>query len=172
MIWCNIFGNQNLNTDSTYYLQARHSVSIIHNTTVPIFAPGTTLKMMVMLMNYFCYAVDQQKAFSLVSSRDYCQKSASLQISDMPRAGFESLQKLSLGLAEWSCAVMITTTPWHNMMIVILFLFIYNNTFLLQTEVLMRLLIIKQNVTNVNNTRFLQCQTFISIQFENHEGIC
>ena len=42
------------------------------------------------------------------------QRSSPLQISDMPRRGFEPAQNLSPGLVEWSCAVVITTTPWHH----------------------------------------------------------
>ena len=49
--------------------------------------------------------VDQQKAFSLISSRDQCQWSSPSRISDTPRAGFQPAQNLSLGYVEWSCAV-------------------------------------------------------------------
>ena len=70
--------------------------------------------MMMMMMNCFCGMVDQQKAFSLISSRDHWQRSSPSRISDMPRAGFEPVQKLSLGFVEWSCAVVITTTPQHH----------------------------------------------------------
>ena len=59
----------------------------------------------------FCGMVDQRKAFSLTSSRGHCQRSSPSQISDTPWAGFEPAQKLSSGLVEWSCAVVITTTP-------------------------------------------------------------
>ena len=45
--------------------------------------------MMMMMMNCFCRMVDRQKALSLISVRDYCQSSSPLQISDMPRAGFQ-----------------------------------------------------------------------------------
>ena len=63
------------------------------------------------LMNCFCVMVDRRKAFSLISSRDHCQRSSLPRISDTPRAGFEPAQNLSSGLVEWSCAVVITTTP-------------------------------------------------------------
>ena len=70
-----------------------------------------------MMMNCFCGMVDRRKAFSLISSRDNCQRSSPSRISDTPRAGFEPAQNLSSGLVEWSCAVVITTTPWrHNIM--------------------------------------------------------
>ena len=67
--------------------------------------------MMMMMMNCFCGMVDWQKAFSLISSRDHCQRSSPLWISDTLRAGFEPAQNLISGLVEWSCAVLITTTP-------------------------------------------------------------
>ena len=41
------------------------------------------------LMNCFCGMVDRRKAFSLISSRDHCQRSSPSRISDTPRAGFE-----------------------------------------------------------------------------------
>ena len=66
-------------------------------------------------LNCFCGMVDQQKVFGLISSWDYCQRSSPSRISNMPRAGFEPAQNLSSGLVEWSCAVVITTTPrCHN----------------------------------------------------------
>ena len=40
--------------------------------------------MMMMMMSCFCGLVDQRKAFSLISSRDHCQRSSPLRISDMP----------------------------------------------------------------------------------------
>ena len=72
------------------------------------------------MMNCFCGMVDLRKAFSLISSRVHCQRSSPSRISDTPRAGFEPAQNLSSGLLEWSCAVVITTTPrrhyhcWKN----------------------------------------------------------
>ena len=64
-----------------------------------------------MMMNCFCGMVDRQKVFSLISSRDHCQWSSPSRISDTPRVGFEPAQSLSSGLVEWSCSVVITTTP-------------------------------------------------------------
>ena len=58
------------------------------------------IMMMMMMMNGFCGMVNRRKAFSLISSRDNCQRSSPLRISDTPRAAFESAQNLSLGLAE------------------------------------------------------------------------
>ena len=69
----------------------------------------------MMMMNCFCGMVDQRKAFSLISSRDHCHRSSPSWISDTPLAGSEPAQNLSSGLNEWSCAVVITTTPRrHN----------------------------------------------------------
>ena len=50
--------------------------------------------------NLFCGMVDRLKVFSYISSRDHCQRSLPLRISDTPRAGFEPAQNLSLGLVE------------------------------------------------------------------------
>ena len=53
-----------------------------------------------MMMNYFCGMVDQQKAFSIISSRDHCQRSSPLRISDTLQAGFEPAQILSSCFVE------------------------------------------------------------------------
>ena len=53
---------------------------------------------MMMMMNCFCCMVDRRKAFSLISSRNHCQRSWPSQISDTPRAGFEPAQNLNSGL--------------------------------------------------------------------------
>ena len=60
---------------------------------------------------FFCGMVDQWKAFSLIFSRDHCQRSSPSQISDTLQVGFEPAQNLSSGFVEWRCAVVITTTP-------------------------------------------------------------
>ena len=65
----------------------------------------------LMMMNGFCGMVNQRKAFSLISSRDHCQRSSPPWISDTLRAGYEPAQNLSSGFDEWSCAVVITTIP-------------------------------------------------------------
>ena len=65
----------------------------------------------MMMMNCSCGMVDRRKAFSLISSRDHCQRSSPSQISDTPLAGFEPAPNLSSGFVEWSWAVAITTTP-------------------------------------------------------------
>ena len=69
------------------------------------------MMMMMMMMNCFYAMVDLRKMFSLISSRNHCQRPSPPQISDKPRAGFETEQNLSSSLVEWSCAVVITTTP-------------------------------------------------------------
>ena len=63
----------------------------------------------------FCAMVDWRKAFSVISKRDHCQRSPPSPISGTPREGLEAAQNLSSGLVEWSCAVVITTTPWHQL---------------------------------------------------------
>ena len=64
----------------------------------------------LMMMNCFCGMVDRRKAFSLISNRDYCQRSSSSRISYTSRAGFEPAQNLSSGLKlYWSCTVVITS---------------------------------------------------------------
>ena len=71
---------------------------------------------LIMLMNWFCGLVDRRKASSFISSRDHCQRFSPSRISDTPRAGFEPAQNLSSGLVEWSCAVVISTTPRRHIM--------------------------------------------------------
>ena len=62
----------------------------------------------------FCGMVGRRKVFSLIFSRDHCQRSSPSGISDTPRAGFEPAQSLSSVLVEWCCAVVIAATPrWH-----------------------------------------------------------
>ena len=48
----------------------------------------------------FCGMFDRGKAFRLISSREHCQRSSPLGISDTPRAGFEPAQNPSSGLVE------------------------------------------------------------------------
>ena len=63
-----------------------------------------TMMMMMMMVNSFCGMVDRRKAFSLISSRNHCQRSSPSRISDTPWAGFEPAQNLSSGFVEWSLA--------------------------------------------------------------------
>ena len=67
--------------------------------------------MMMMMMNCFCSINYRRKAFSLISSRNHCQRSSPLRNSDTPLTGFEHAQNLTSGFVERSCAVVITTTP-------------------------------------------------------------
>ena len=48
----------------------------------------------------FCRMVDLRKEFSIISSRDHCQRSSPSQISDTPRIGFEPEQNLSSNFNE------------------------------------------------------------------------
>ena len=48
----------------------------------------------------FLRIVGQRKAFSLIFSRDHCQRSSPSRITVTPRAGFESAQNLSSGFVE------------------------------------------------------------------------
>ena len=48
--------------------------------------------MMMMMINYFCDMYDRGKAFSHISSWNYCQSFSPSQNSDTPQAGFESGQ--------------------------------------------------------------------------------
>ena len=63
----------------------------------------------IWMMNRFCGMVDRRKAFSLMTSRDHCQISSPSRISDTPRVGSEPVQRS--GFVEWSCTVVITTSP-------------------------------------------------------------
>ena len=58
------------------------------------------MMMMMMMMNCFRGMFDRRKVFSLISSRDHCQRSSPSRISDTPRAGFEPAQNLSSDLVE------------------------------------------------------------------------
>ena len=62
----------------------------------------------------FCGMVDRRKEFSLISSRDHCQRSSPSRISNTSQAGFEPAQNLSSSFVEWSCTLVITTTSRGN----------------------------------------------------------
>ena len=70
--------------------------------------------MMMVMRNCFCGMIDRRKAFSLISSRAHCQRPSPSRISDTPRVEFDPAQKLSSSFVEWSCTVVITTTPRHH----------------------------------------------------------
>ena len=73
---------------------------MMYGYTLQVTINQRVIVMMMIMMNCFCGMVDQQKAFSLISSRDHCQRFSPSQISDAPRAGFEPAQNLSSGLVE------------------------------------------------------------------------
>ena len=58
-----------------------------------------------MLWTIFWWTVDDE-----LFLWDHCQRSSPLRISEALWAGLEPAENLSLGLAEWSCAVVMTTT--------------------------------------------------------------
>ena len=72
----------------------KHGIALYSN------VKSVMMIMMMMMMNCFCGMVDRRKAFSLISSRDHCQRSSPLRISDTLRARFEPAQNLSTGLVE------------------------------------------------------------------------
>ena len=45
--------------------------------------------MMTMMVNCFCGMADRRKAFSLISSREHCQRSSPSRILNTPRAGWK-----------------------------------------------------------------------------------
>ena len=61
----------------------------------------------------FFVMVDRKKVVCLISSQDHFHRSSPSQISDIV-AGFAPAHKLSSGLVESSCAVVITTTSQLN----------------------------------------------------------
>ena len=79
---------------------------------------GLTTKLIFLLM-MICFwgMVDRREEFNIISIRDHFQRSSPLQISNPPLAGFETVQNLSSGFVEPSCAVLITTTPQCNFLL-------------------------------------------------------
>ena len=55
-----------------------------------------------------------ERCLRLTSSQDHCQRFSPSHISDNPPAGFEPAQNLSSDFVEWSCAVVITATPFFT----------------------------------------------------------
>ena len=66
-----------------------------------------------LMMNYFSGIFGRQKAISFISSRDHCQRFSPLQISNTSWAESKSGQNLRSDFVEWSCEVVLTTTPQH-----------------------------------------------------------
>ena len=56
----------------------------LYNLTVSKYIKFLNLKYIMMMMNCFCGMVDRRKTFSLISSRDHCQRSSPSRISDTP----------------------------------------------------------------------------------------
>ena len=75
------------------------------------------LMLMMMMMNCFCRMVKQQKALSVISNRYHSRRFSLLQIFDMPWAGFEPAQNVISGFVEWSCAVVVITSPQLSLLI-------------------------------------------------------
>ena len=69
----------------------------------------------MIMMRYSFGMVDWQKAFSLIFSWGYCQRSSPSWNSDMPQAGFEAAQNLSSGLVE--SRMLDTLAVCHTMFI-------------------------------------------------------
>ena len=61
------------------------------------------LMMLMAIMNCFSGMIEQQKAFSLISSRDHCQRSH--QRKSLARRE-QDLNNSSSGFDEWSCAIL------------------------------------------------------------------
>ena len=66
---------------------------------------------------FLFFMVERRKAFSLISSRNQCQRFSPSRISDTPQAGFEPAQNLSSSFVEWRCAVVIITRPRRSILI-------------------------------------------------------
>ena len=91
---------------------------------------------MMMMLNCFSSIFDRQKTFCLISSRDHCQRSPPLHISNTPGAGFNTAWNLTLSFFEWRFAVVATTTSLCH--------WISFQTFL--TRLIMKM----QNICNLN----------------------
>ena len=67
---------------------------------------------------FFCGMVDQRKVFSLISSRDHCQRSSPSRTSDTPRAGFKPAQNLASGFFRLcNSDNHYTTSPFSNLVL-------------------------------------------------------
>ena len=68
----------------------------------------------MMMMNCFCGIVHQRKEFRLFLNWGHHQKSSPSRTSNISQAGFEPVQNLSSGFIEWSCTMVIITTPQNH----------------------------------------------------------
>ena len=73
------------------------------------------MMMMMMMINSVCGMADRRKGFSLISSRDHCQRFSPSRISDTPWEGFNLAPNLRSSLVEWSCTVVLPTTPRRHL---------------------------------------------------------
>ena len=65
-------------------------------------------------VNCFYGMVDRRKALSLISSRDHCQRFLTIMYL-WHAARYEPAQNLSSGSVEWTCVVVIITTPRRHL---------------------------------------------------------
>ena len=84
------------------------------------------MMMMMMKVNCFCGMVVDKRHLALFSFGANFQRFSPSAISETPGAKFEPAQNMSSDFFEESCAVLITTKPWHhiNMNVVIIIIFI------------------------------------------------
>ena len=99
---------------ATYiFLHLRWCTYLKNKICTPVLRGRELFHVFMWIMNCFCGMVDWRKAFSLISSRDHCQRSSPSRISNTAQTDFEPAQNLRSGLSEWSCAVVGTTTSWR-----------------------------------------------------------
>ena len=80
------------------------------------------MMMMMMMKNCFCGMVDRRKVFSLISSRELCQRSSPSWMSNTPEAGFEPAQNLSSSFSFCICACFISVKQALNILTKIIFM--------------------------------------------------
>ena len=98
--------------------------------TFPKFLHLLMMMMMMMMMMMIIVSVvwltDERR--SPISNRDHCQRSSPSRISNTPRAGFEPARNLSSGFDEWSCEIVITTTPLRCLWFIMQLCFVCETT--------------------------------------------
>ena len=113
-------GNETSSTIESRHWLTINKYNIKNNKKIWLtIVPASIFLMMMMMMmmimkNWFCGMVDRRKVLSLISSRNHCQRSSPSPISDTSRVGLEPVKIMSSGFVGWSCAVVITTTPWRH----------------------------------------------------------
>ena len=68
-----------------------------------------SIKLLLLLIKLFDGVVNQEKALSLKSSQDHCQRFSLLQISKMLRVGFIPVESLSSDFFGWRYTAVIIT---------------------------------------------------------------